>query len=98
LPSLTWCSIENHALRVQFRKGLWETERQSGMCLPDDQRFKFKYLIVNEYQQHAEKPYMDLGGYFQILITILMTATFVTLILILLNAYYGKEEKETEKD
>ncbi len=41
---------------------------------------------------------MDLGGYFQILITILMTATFVTLILILLNAYYGKEEKETEKD
>ncbi len=40
---------------------------------------------------------MDLGGYFQILITVLMTATFVTLILILLNAYYGKEEKETEK-
>jgi len=42
---------------------------------------------------------MDLGAYFQILITIMMTATFVTLILILLNVYYGKdEEKETEED
>jgi len=41
---------------------------------------------------------MDLGEYFQILIAILMSATFVTLILILFNAYYGKEEKETEKD
>jgi hypothetical protein len=42
---------------------------------------------------------MDLGAYFQILISIMMTATFVTLILILLNVYYGKdEEKETEED
>ncbi|MFB3888793.1 MAG: hypothetical protein ACE14S_04815 [Candidatus Bathyarchaeia archaeon] len=40
---------------------------------------------------------MDLGGYFQILITVLMTATFITLVLILLNSYYGKE-KETEED
>jgi hypothetical protein len=41
---------------------------------------------------------MDLGGYFQILIGILMTTTFVTLTIILLNAYYGKdEEKETEE-
>lgn len=40
---------------------------------------------------------MDLGGYFQVLIGILMTTTFITLTLILLNAYYGKdEEKETE--
>jgi|WetSurMetagenome_2_1015567.scaffolds.fasta_scaffold118187_2 hypothetical protein len=42
---------------------------------------------------------MDLGGYFQILIGVLMTATFVTLALILLNAYYGgEEEKESEKE
>ncbi len=40
---------------------------------------------------------MDLGGYFQILISILMTATFVTLVLILLNAYYGKDEKESNE-
>ena len=42
---------------------------------------------------------MDLGAYFQILISVMMTATFVTLVLILLNVYYGKdEEKETEED
>ncbi len=42
---------------------------------------------------------MDLGGYFQILIGVLMTATFITLVLILLNVYYGKdEEKESEKE
>jgi hypothetical protein len=46
---------------------------------------------------HGEQR-MDLGGYFQILITILMASTFVTLVLILLSTYYGKEEKETEKD
>jgi len=39
----------------------------------------------------------DLGAYFQALIGVLMTATFVTLVLILLSAYYGKEEKE-DKD
>ena len=40
---------------------------------------------------------MDLGGYFQILIGVLMAGTFVTLALILLNAYYGSDEaKETE--
>jgi hypothetical protein len=42
---------------------------------------------------------MDLGGYFQILIGITMTATFITIGLILLSGYYGKEEeKETEKE
>jgi len=42
---------------------------------------------------------MDLGGYFQILIGIMMTATFVALTLIMLNVYYGKdEEKENEED
>lgn len=40
---------------------------------------------------------MDLPGYFQILIGTLMTGTFVTLILMLLNGYYGEDEKE-EKD
>jgi hypothetical protein len=36
---------------------------------------------------------MDIGAYFEILKYILMTATFVVLILIFLYAYYGKEEK-----
>ena len=59
---------------------------------------KFKYVDCTWYS-HQEEPIMDLGAYFQILITIMMTATFVTLILILLNVYYGKdEEKETEED
>jgi len=39
---------------------------------------------------------MDLNGYFQILIGISMTATFATLALILLNAYYGKDEEKEE--
>ena len=42
---------------------------------------------------------MDLTGYFQILIGVLMTATFVTLTLVFLSAYHGEEEKESkEKD
>ena len=42
---------------------------------------------------------MTLSAYFQILIGALMTGTFVTLLLILLNAYMGKEDgKESEKE
>jgi hypothetical protein len=38
---------------------------------------------------------MDLGTYFQVIIYLLMTATFITLGLIFLYVvYYGKEEKE----
>lgn len=40
---------------------------------------------------------MDLSAYFTTLEYILMGATFITLILIFLYAYYGKEEQETEK-
>jgi hypothetical protein len=40
---------------------------------------------------------LDLGGYFQIVISVLMAGTFVTLMLIMLNGYYG-EEKEPEKE
>jgi hypothetical protein len=36
---------------------------------------------------------MDIGAYFQTLIYLLMTATFVVLVLIFLYAFYGKEEK-----
>jgi hypothetical protein len=46
--------------------------------------------------QHKEELYTDLGGYFQILIGVLMTATFVTLTLIILKGYYGNDEDETE--
>jgi hypothetical protein len=41
---------------------------------------------------------MDIPGYFQILIGVLMVSTFVVLILALMNAYYGQEEKEVEKE
>jgi hypothetical protein len=36
---------------------------------------------------------MDIGSYFELLKYILMTATFVALILIFLYTFYGKEEK-----
>ena len=36
---------------------------------------------------------MDIGAYFEILKYVLMSATFVALVLIFLNGYYGKEEK-----
>lgn len=48
--------------------------------------------------QHKEELYTDLGGYFQILIGVLMTATFVTITLILLKGYYGNDDEETETD
>jgi hypothetical protein len=41
---------------------------------------------------------MDIVGYFQILIGVLMVSTFIVLMLVLLNAYYGEDEKEVEKD
>jgi hypothetical protein len=37
---------------------------------------------------------MNIGPYFEILKYILMTATFVTLVLIFLYMLYGKEEKQ----
>lgn len=36
---------------------------------------------------------MDVGAYFEILKYLLMTATFVALVLIFLYVFYGKEEK-----
>lgn len=37
---------------------------------------------------------MSIGEYFEILKYLLMTATFVILVLIFLHVFYGKEEKE----
>jgi hypothetical protein len=37
---------------------------------------------------------MDVGAYFEILKYVLMTATFVALVLIFLYAFYGEEKKE----
>ena len=37
---------------------------------------------------------MDIGAYFQLIIYMLMTATFVVLVLVFLNLFYGKEEKQ----
>ncbi len=51
---------------------------------------------INTVQQ-KEEHHTDIGGYFQILIGALMTASLVTLVLILLNAYYGKDDEEDEE-
>jgi hypothetical protein len=37
---------------------------------------------------------MDVGAYFEILKYVLMTATFVALVLIFLYVFYGEETKE----
>jgi hypothetical protein len=37
---------------------------------------------------------MDIGAYFELVKYILMTATFVVLVLIFLHVFYGKEEKK----
>lgn len=38
---------------------------------------------------------MEIGAYFELLKIILMTATFVTLVLIFLYDFYGEEEKKS---
>jgi hypothetical protein len=37
---------------------------------------------------------MDIGAYFQLIIYMLMTATFVVLVLVFLDLFYSKEEKQ----
>lgn len=62
------------------------------------EKLLLKYLNANQITLQEETN-MDIGGYFQILIGVSMTGTFIALALILLNGYYGKdEEKETEKE
>jgi len=51
-------------------------------------------LIIH---QQKEELHTDIGGYFQILIGGLMATSFVVLALIVLNAYYGKDEQEDEE-
>jgi len=38
---------------------------------------------------------MDIGAYFETLKYILMTVTFIALVLIFLHMFYGKEEKKS---
>ena len=59
--------------------------------------FRFKYPNVHHTHQYKEEHHTDIGGYFQILIGGLMATSFVVLVLIVLNAYYGKDEKEDEE-
>ncbi len=40
---------------------------------------------------------MDLSAYFLTLEYILMTSTFVALVLIFLYSFYGKEDEQTQK-
>jgi len=37
---------------------------------------------------------MDIGSFFQLLIYTMMMATFVVLVLVFLDLFYGKEEKQ----
>jgi hypothetical protein len=39
---------------------------------------------------------VDIGAYFETLKYVLMTATFVVLVLIFLYIFYGREEKKAE--
>jgi len=41
---------------------------------------------------------MDLGAYFTTLEYVLMTATFITIVLIFLYMYHGKEDEEREEE
>jgi hypothetical protein len=38
---------------------------------------------------------MDIGAYFEALKYVLMTATFVVLVLIFLHIFYGREERKS---
>lgn len=40
---------------------------------------------------------MNIGAYLEIIKYVLMTATFVTLVLIFLYMFYGKEEKQAKE-
>jgi len=53
----------------------------------------FKYFTSKNKEIKGDV-YMSIGEYFEILKYVLMTATFVALILIFLYVFYGKEEKE----
>jgi len=55
-------------------------------------RLLFKYLNFKD-REEKERAHMDIGAYFETLKYILMTATFVALVLIFLYAFYGKEEE-----
>ena len=48
-------------------------------------------------KQEAEKSSMDLSSYFLTLEYLLMTSTFIALILIFLYAYYGKEDEQARE-
>lgn len=43
-----------------------------------------------------EESTVEIGAYFETLKIILMTATFIALVLIFLHIFYGKEEKENK--
>ena len=52
----------------------------------------FKYLNPNRIRE--ENVSMDLAPYFEIIIYTLMTATFIVLVLVFLDMFYAKEEKQ----
>jgi hypothetical protein len=56
-----------------------------------------KYEDLQEYGKIKGEPLMDIGAYFQTIQYVLMGSVFISLLLIFLYAYYGKEE-ETENE
>jgi hypothetical protein len=53
-----------------------------------------KYEDATEYCKNARRTSMDLGAYFVSLQYVLMGSVFISIILIFLYAYYGKDEEQ----
>jgi hypothetical protein len=56
-----------------------------------------KYVDLQEYGKIKRRISMQIGEYFQTIQYVLMGSIFISLLLIFLYAYYGKEE-ETENE
>ncbi len=56
-----------------------------------------KYEDLQEYDKIKRRISMEIGEYFQTIQYVLMGSVFISLLLIFLYAYYGKEE-ETENE
>jgi hypothetical protein len=67
---------------MSFMTPLWRSGK--------NQHIKILRLQIEKVKGEC---FMEIGAYFEVLKYILMTATFIALVLIFLYAFYGKEEK-----
>jgi len=61
-----------------------------------EETYSLNSKTLHEYPKNR-RIQMDLGAYFTTLEYILMTATFIALVLIFLYMYHGKEEEREEE-